>query len=324
MATPGGGYDFSPPFAKVTTRISAADLALCHLETPLTSTNTNLSVPGKLVFNTPHQLAPALKKAGYDGCEFASNHTLDQGLAGLADTEQVMADAGLPLAGPSADEARSGEAQVYDVKDASVAHLAYSYTAYNMGGPSTDLPPDAPWIGRSVWPVHGADGIIRDAKQAHDDGADFVVVSMHWGAEYQTAPTQDQRTLARELLGSGAVDLILGTHVHVIQPCEVINGRYVFYGLGNFLSNQGPYPGSGLRVETQEGLMVQVTLSRDEAGALTSTAAYQPTRVRLPGWVIEPVSTTHHPETYRRTSATLQSLGGCELTDMEGVSTPRR
>src|SRR5699024_2898295 len=126
---------------------------------------------------------------------------------------------------------------VYQVDEVTVAQLAYTYTIYNSGAPTTDVPPEAPWLAESLWPLTGAEGIIEDAEAARADGADFVVVSMHWGSEYWTDPTDQQRELAAQLLESDAVDLILGTHVHVIQPCEKINGKYVIYGLGNFLSN---------------------------------------------------------------------------------------
>lgn len=235
-----GHYDFRPMFAKVKKLIVGADVSLCHMETPLTSTNTNLSQPGVLVFNTPHELVDAVKSAGYDGCDFASNHTWDRGLSGLKDTINVFNDAGVALAAPGASAAAPREIGTFDVNGVRVTQLAYTYTIFNNWGPNTEVPSEAPWLGESLWPVVTSEGIIRDAKQAKADGADFVVVSMHWGQEYVAQPTADQLEIAGALLKSPEVDLILGTHVHRVQPCSRINGKYVFYGLGNFLSNQSP------------------------------------------------------------------------------------
>ena len=99
----GKGFDFRPMFADVTPLISAADLALCHMETPIAQTDTHLTVGGELVFNTPHEMLDGVKSAGYDGCDFASNHAWDQGLDGLKSTTAAFADAGLGYVGPNPD-----------------------------------------------------------------------------------------------------------------------------------------------------------------------------------------------------------------------------
>lgn len=303
-------YDFAPMFSEVAPVIGAADVAICHLETPLSADNTNLTRPRTLVFNSPREVATGLRSAGFDGCDFASNHSWDRGVEGLADTIGVVEDAGLAYAGPHAEEARAGEVAVHEVDDVTVAHLGYSYTMFNNWGPNTDIPPEAPWAARAMWPVAEADGIIADAREARDAGADLVVVSMHWGEEYVVTPTEDQRGLARALLESGTVDLILGTHVHVIQPCETIAGRTVFYGLGNFLSNQSPDTTAGrLSPTTQEGMIARASFTIDGDGTVTSNVDYQPTRVNLDGHVIELATPDVHPQTYARTVDTLASLG---------------
>lgn len=316
----GADYDYSPMFENISDLVSSADVALCHMETPLSLTNTNLSVPDTLSFNTPPQMADALAAAGYDGCDFASNHTFDRGLQGLEETEQVLRDRGMGFAGPTAHEDRAGVAEMYDVQAeggaVQVAHLAYTYTYPNSGMPTTDVPGEAPWLVDASWPNIGSEGILEQAGTAKDEGADFVVVSMHWGNEYQAQPTEQQRQIATDLLESDAVDLILGTHVHVIQPCEEINGKHVIYGLGNSLSNQSPTTASSLVPATQEGMVAMFTLSRDEAGEVTTSMRYQPTRVhippeRAPGHIIELVSPSTHPETWERTTDTVDLLGGC-------------
>lgn len=321
-----GAYDYTPMFAEVAPLLGAGDLTLCHMETPLSPDDTNLSVPDVLVFNTPHEMAQALAGAGVDGCDFASNHTMDQGLSGLADTEQVIRDAGMGYAGPTAHEDEAGVAEVYEVATqeggtARVAHLAYTYTYPNSGTPTTSIPDGAPWLVEASWPSIGSEGILEQAESARADGADFVVVSMHWGDEYSHQPNADQRQIAADLLGSDAVDLILGTHVHVIQPCERINGKHVLYGMGNFLSNQSPDVAPSLLPGTQEGMVAELTLQRDGQGVVTTQMAYQPTRVDIRPWdmqtgphVVQPVSPQNYPETWERTTSVVDSLGGCGAT----------
>lgn len=316
-SSPQVDYDFSPMFAEVADLLREPEVSLCHLETPLSPDNTELSRTGVFTFNAPHELAEAVAGAGWDGCEFASNHTMDHGLQGLTDTEAIIREAGLGYTGPTTHQERAGKPQTYDVRGTRVAHLAYTYTYPNDGSPTTVVPSQAPWLRRNLWPALGSEGISADAATARAAGADFVVVSMHWGQEYQTEPTEQQRMIARQLLGSGDVDLILGTQVHVVQPCEKINDRYVFYGLGNFLSNQSPQTTGGvLRTETQEGVIVSVTLSRTVEGALRASAAYRPTRVDLEGHVVRLVSPGS--DTYQRTVTTMASLGAgaCDAEPM--------
>ena len=313
----GSGYDFRPMFADVTPLISAADLALCHMETPIAQTDTHLTVGGQLVFNTPHEMLEGVKSAGYDGCDFASNHTWDQGLDGLKSTTAAFADAGLGYAGPNPDPQQPEAVARYDVHGITVAHLAYTYTILNSGGPSTETPPGAPWLGAAMWPIQQAAGIIAAAHQARQAGADVVVVSMHWGQEYISTPTKDQTTLAKALLDSPDIDLILGTHVHVVQPCQTLHDKLVFYGLGNSLSNQSSQVDSNLKPQTQDGMIATVTISRDATGEVTDSATYQPTSVDLNGHVIRLATKTGNPTTWNRTVATVAAMGGCTAMPAE-------
>ncbi len=105
----------------------------------------------------------------------------------------------------------------------------------------------------------------------------------------------------------------------MIQPCETINGKFVVYGMGNFLSNQSPdTTRGGLRKATQEGLVLQVELTRESDGTLSSSMVYQPTRVDLAGHVIRLATPGQNAETYQRTVETLNSLGedSCDAEPM--------
>src|SRR5690606_28434444 len=116
-------FDFRPMFAEVSSLLSQADIALCHLETPLSADNDNLAEPNTLVFNSPREVGAALSWAGFDGCEFASNHTWDRGLDGLRQTISVVADAGMAYAGPQANAPETGSPAVFDIGQLRGAHL---------------------------------------------------------------------------------------------------------------------------------------------------------------------------------------------------------
>lgn len=319
-AAPGSGsYDYAPMFELIKPTLEAADLAICHMETPISRDNSNLGIPGTLVFNSPRELAAGVKAAGYHGCDFASNHTWDYGLDGVAATEEVLRQAGLGFAGPSANQERAGQSEFYTVGKAKVAHLAFTYTYPNNWGPDTTVPEEAPWLREWLWPAIGSQGILEQAQRARAQGADFVIVSIHWGVEYQTQPTDEQVRIAHELLHSDAVDLILGDHVHVIQPCEKINGKHVIYGLGNSLSNQSPATDDSLLPQTQDGLVATFQLTRDSAGKITTNMSYLPTFVDLAGHVITPVTEISNPASFARTSTAINLLGGCDAS----VDAPR-
>jgi poly-gamma-glutamate capsule biosynthesis protein CapA/YwtB (metallophosphatase superfamily) len=144
------------------------------------------------------------------------------------------------------------------------------------------------------------------------------VVSLHWGQEYLSTPTKEQTALAKALLDSPEVDLILGTHVHVVQPCQTLKDKLVFYGLGNSLSNQSSQVDSNLEPQTQDGMIATVTISRDASGRVTDSATYQPTSVDLNGHVIRFATEAGNPTTWNRTVAAVRAMGGCTASPSGG------
>ncbi|MFG2138038.1 CapA family protein [Streptomyces sp. NPDC048650] len=225
------GYDYRPMLEGVQPVIAGADLALCHLGAPLGP----LSGPftGYPVYQAPPQLATALKATGYDSCSTASSHVLDQGVPGVSRTLEAMDTVGLRHVGSGRDEAEGTRpALLRSDGGARVAQLAYTY-----GTDQKRRPASAPWTVNLL----NVKKIIDDARAARRAGADVVVVSPHWGAEYRTAPTAQQVQLARALTASKTggrpdIDLIVGTHAHTPQPYEKVNGTWVVYGLGNQIS----------------------------------------------------------------------------------------
>ena len=226
----GSGYEFRTMLAAAKPVASAADLAICHMETVYGKDGGPFS--GYPAFMTPPQLAQAVKDTGYDSCSTASNHTLDAGSEGVRRTLDAMDRAGLRHVGSArtaAESARTAMLRAGGKGGAKVAQLAYTY-----GTNGIPTPPGKPWTVNRIDP----DRIVADARAARKAGADVVVVSMHWGTEWQEAPDATQLSVAERLTASRSggrkdIDLILGTHAHVPQAYEKVNGTWVVYGMGD-------------------------------------------------------------------------------------------
>ncbi|WP_405531983.1 CapA family protein [Streptomyces avidinii] len=230
-----GEYDFRKILAGVKPLVSAADLAICHHEIPYGRPGGPYT--GYPTFKAPHQLADALKDAGYDSCSTASNHTLDDGYEGLARTLEHLDRVGIPHVGSarSAEEAKAPA--LLAAGGAKVAQLSYTY-----GTNGIPLPQDKPWAVNLI----DLDRIVADARAARAGGANVVVLSVHWGTEWQTAPDEQQKELAQALTASRSadglpdIDLVIGTHNHVPQPYEKINGTWVVFGMGDQVASFVP------------------------------------------------------------------------------------
>lgn len=226
------GYDFRPMFSGVKAVVSGADLALCHMETIYGEEGGPFS--GYPAFTSPPEVADGLKDAGYDGCSTASNHTLDDGAAGLRRTLDRFDKVGLRHAGSARTAAEAAAVTTYTAGSAKVAHLAYTYDT--NGYP---MPDGQPWAVNLM----KQDRIIADARAARKAGADVVLVSVHWGTEWQTEPDGTQLSLGGALTASRTggrpdIDLILGTHAHIPQPYEKVNGTWIVYGMGDQVAGE--------------------------------------------------------------------------------------
>jgi poly-gamma-glutamate synthesis protein (capsule biosynthesis protein) len=270
-------YDFRPMFADLRPIVAGADLAVCHLEVPLSRTGQDIS--SWPAFNAPPQLAAALRWAGYDACSTASNHSMDQGAPGVAATLEVMDAAGLRHPGMARNPAEANASTIVVVRGLRVGLLSYAY-----GLNSGQLPPHRSWLVKTIEPRR----ILTDARAARAAGAQFVVVFLHWGQEYQSTPTPAQRELAKRLLAAPEVDLILGHHAHVIQPIERVGSKWVAYGMGNSLSNQTP---SCCAAGAQDGVLVKATVAEHGGRLRVREVRYVPTWVEHPSFRIRPVLT---------------------------------
>ncbi|MFC9479296.1 CapA family protein [Streptomyces griseus] len=227
----GAGYDFAPMLAGVAPVVSGADLAFCHMETVYGKEGGPYT--GYPSFKSPPEVAAALRTTGFDSCSTASNHTLDDGAEGVSRTLGALDQAGIRHAGSARTAAEAARPTILPAGPgkgaAKVAHLAYTY-----GTNDIPLPAGRPWM-VNVTDEHR---IIEEARAARRAGADVVVLSAHWGTEWQDEPDAQQQELARRLTastdwGRPDIDLIIGTHAHVPQAYEKVNGTWVVYGMGD-------------------------------------------------------------------------------------------
>lgn len=271
--TPGRGdaYDFRPMFRYVKSTVARADLGICHLETPLTTGEPS----GYPVFAAPADLATAIRATGWDACTTASNHSLDRGQAGIDQTARVLDRAGVAHTGSFRSPAERERTTMLDVKGVKVALLAY-----------TDTTNGIPLPHRYSLNRVKAQRILADAQIARRRGARAVLVSLHWGAEYQHRPTERQRRLADALTRSPDVTAVIGQHVHVVQPIRRVNGKPVVFGEGNFLSNQTE---ACCPAASQDGLIALLEMVVDDRGARVAAVRHVPTYVRHPDFAVLPV-----------------------------------
>jgi poly-gamma-glutamate synthesis protein (capsule biosynthesis protein) len=247
-------FDFTPMFGDVAELLTSADLAICHLESPIAPPGAEpFSYPK---YQVPAQIIPAIAEAGYDACSTASEHVFDGGSEAINATVSAFESLGIMQSGMARtpDEIKPLPTQVGDVV---VAHLSYTLRY--------DSPPAIGEEWRSA--LIDIPRILADAREARTLGAQAVVLSLHWGNEDSAVPTEQQRQWAQELTASGQIDLIVGAHSHVLQPIEQINGVWVMFGLGNFLTNM---PTKSSRPdEGQDGAIATITMTRTADNRVT-------------------------------------------------------
>jgi poly-gamma-glutamate capsule biosynthesis protein CapA/YwtB (metallophosphatase superfamily) len=244
-------HDFTEILAAITPVVQEADLAICHMEQPLAEPEGPFT--GWPLFSAPPQLADSARAAGFDTCSTASNHSLDTDMEGLTRTLDNLDRVGLAHDGTARNEKEAETPNIVDVKGVPVAHL--SYTAHFNGLP---LPEGKPWAANQL----DRDAILADARQARAAGAEIVIASLHWGTEYQPEADAEQLELAERLLAAPELDLIVGHHVHVVQPFEKIGDKWVAYGMGNLTAR---FP-DGSPENTQDAVVPTFTFTEVQPG----------------------------------------------------------
>jgi poly-gamma-glutamate synthesis protein (capsule biosynthesis protein) len=261
------------------------------------------------VFEVPPGIAKTLHDVGYDSCSTASNHSLDGGEAGIDRTLSALDAVGVKHAGTARSAAESATPDMLTANGVSVAQLSYAF-----GFNGEIRPPAKPWLANLI----NVKDILAAAGRAKTDGADVVIVSLHFGTEYQKTPNEQQLSVAKTLLASPNVDLILGCHAHVVQPFQKINGKWVAYGMGNQIATQ-PFS-----KPTQDGVMPEFTFTEQTPHhfAVTTATAVptfddlsHPLRlIDLPAALgksgLSSAKKALYLTSWNRTAKTIQSMGG--------------
>lgn len=228
-------YNFDDVFAPIADLIAEGDWKMANLETPMAGKDYGYS--GYPTFNAPIELAQALWKNGFDILSTANNHTLDKGVNGAMRTLDNVKEIGFTTVGSARDMEEAEQNVIVTHNDIAMGFLSYTY-----GTNGIPIPEGKEFIVNLI----DKDKIISDMKRLRQNGAEVITIALHFGNEYQTKPTEEQKTLARELIAAGA-DIIAGSHPHVLQPYEMVTAvddqgverqGLIIYSMGNFISNQ--------------------------------------------------------------------------------------
>jgi len=225
------------PFAAVASWLRAADLTIGNLECVIAQGGTPR--PGPYRLGAPLSAADTLREAGFDLLGLANNHTSDLGPTALAETVSRLQESGIATVGAGCDVEAATYPLIREIEGVRLAFLAF-----NAVPDPADRPRDEGWT-RAGWDRERAVAAIAAARAR----ADAVIVSVHWGYEYELRTDPAQRDAAQAMLDAGA-DLVIGHHPHVVQGTQVSAGRFVAYSLGNFVFDQQ-------QGETQGGLALR-------------------------------------------------------------------
>jgi poly-gamma-glutamate synthesis protein (capsule biosynthesis protein) len=237
-----GRYDYEPTFRYISDYISGADVAVGNLEVTLAGP----PYKGYPRFSSPDELAVSAREAGFDVLINANNHALDRGVEGFNRTLDVLDSLQFLRAGTYRDSAELERYHPLIIEKNNIRFAILNYT-YGTNG----LKIDPPYVVNRI----NRDRIRIDLEKAELAEADFTIVCIHWGKEYERIENDEQSELATYLFELGA-DAIIGSHPHVVQPIRYITlpgdsvGRPVVYSLGNFVSNQrAQYKDGGIIAE---------------------------------------------------------------------------
>ncbi len=273
-----GAYDFTSSFDRIASILSTADLTIGNLET----TFAGKPYKGYPLFSTPDELGHTLKALGFDILTTSNNHSADRGKRGIVRTLDQLDSLGIGHVGSYRDRTHRDSASplIRDLGGIRLALMAYTY------GTNGIPVPEPTWVDPIDTML-----IRRDLQRADSLGANYKIVQIHWGEEYQREPNKTQRDLALWLNRQG-VDAIIGSHPHVVQRSDTLldphsgHKSYVIYSLGNFVSNQRQ------PAATRGGLILGLRLDRDAGQSkIVTTPSYQ--------WVFVNKQTRDRDSVYR-------------------------
>lgn len=283
-------YDFKPVFEDVKPILSTSNLAIANLETTLGGPEKGYS--GYPLFNSPDEVIDALKYAGIDIVATANNHSLDTGSDGLKRTVQKLNENGIDTVGTYAEKPDS-RILLKDIEGIKIAILAYTESTNGLG---SNYPADQL---NNMLNLMTKENILRDIEEAKHLEADFIIAFMHWGTEYMEEPNEKQVEYAKTMAEAG-VDLILGSHPHVVQKAEIIetglSETFVIYSMGNFISNQRKETLGPDKELTEDGIIVHIDIEKNHLTNETKIANVE----YVPTWVYRELkSGSSNKYTYR-------------------------
>lgn len=273
-----GTYSFDKSFEYVKNYIKDSNLSIGVFEG-----NVNGGKPeGYPTFNSPNEFLEALKNTGFDVINYASNHVIDQGTKGLKSTMKKSTNDGLINLGVKANKGDKNYI-IYDIDGHKVGLFAYTYRTGANSINSITIPNEIKPLVNS-FSYDDLPSLYKSVQSSIDDmkkeGVEFIIGSFHWGDEYSTKVNKSQKEIANKMNEMG-VDIILGSHPHVIEPYEIITNNnhstFVIYSQGNFLSNQC-YEEIKNSL-TEDGLLIRFTLG------LKNNKLYLDKYTIIPTWV---------------------------------------
>ena len=260
---PDSSYNYDECFARVIPVIEDADVAIGNLEVTL----GGKPYAGYPQFRAPDEYLQAIVDAGIDIILTANNHCLDSGKHGLERTIMMMDSVGVPHVGTYLDSIDRAINYPYLFEQNGIRVAILNFT-YGTNGLKVEKPNIVNMMDTLV--------IAGDLAKAQSMNPDIIIALPHWGIEYQTLPSKEQRKMANWLLDKG-VDHVIGGHPHVAQPMELLNDgqNFVAYSLGNVISNQS-------MPNTYGGYMVRLDFVKNDSLTMLSDCAY------IPYWVSRP------------------------------------
>lgn len=261
------GYDFKPIIEYIKPIVSTYDLAYYNQETILGGAEIGLS--DYPCFNSPYEAGDAMIDAGFNLVSLATNHTLDRGEQAILNSRTYWNNQKNVLAvGSYSSAAERNEIKVLEKNDITYTMLNYTYGTNGIAIPQGKDYLVNVWSAVTGTPETNKEYIsykeqVKKDIEAVRDKVDVLIVAMHWGVEYTHVPTSFEKDSAKFLADLG-VDIIIGTHPHVIQPVEWIDDTIVFYSLGNFLSAQLNDQNYNKMVGLMSSLTINKTVKKDE------------------------------------------------------------
>ncbi len=270
------GYDFKPQISLIKEKVKDYDLKYYNQETILGGTSLGLS--DYPTFNSPQEVGDAFIDAGFNLVSLATNHTMDRGSQAVKNSREYWnKQEGVQAVGSysSNEEKHEIETRVLEVNNIKYAMLNYTYGTNGMpvyeSYQVNVWPTDIDNIGNPEYDekYQAYKETVKKDIAAIRDKVDVLMVAMHWGIEYTHTPTNYEKDMAK-FLAENKVDIIIGTHPHVIQPVEWIGDTIIFYSLGNFISAQYQNQGTCSYYKCMVGLMSSLDITKtDDNGKVT-------------------------------------------------------